>query len=99
MPLIHRSVQKRVKNKKVFNITKRDNIIKEKTIDSSYFRLLNEKFYTKSSYEMKKIIEENPELFEIYQNGFCLQSQRWPINPITEIIKIIKKWYDNLLHF
>ncbi|KAF0990000.1 hypothetical protein HZS_3750 [Henneguya salminicola] len=44
----------------------------------------------------RSVQKENPELFEIYQNGFCLQSQRWPINPITEIIKIIKKCPKNI---
>ncbi|KII67581.1 Ribosomal RNA-processing protein 8 [Thelohanellus kitauei] len=63
---------------------------------ASSFRLLNEKFYVTKSFEMQKILEQNPELLDLYIMGFKKQAEQWPVKPVEEIIKILMKSDPNL---
>ncbi|XP_071989663.1 ribosomal RNA-processing protein 8 [Engystomops pustulosus] len=54
------------------------------------FRYINEQLYTRHSQEAAQLFQEDPEAFSIYHSGFSQQLQRWPLNPITQIIKYIK---------
>jgi ribosomal RNA-processing protein 8 len=60
--------------------------MKEK-LSGSRFRWINEQLYTISSGEALKLIENSPELFDEYHNGFRAQVQSWPENPVDTFIK------------
>lgn len=65
----------------------------EQRLHSARFRYINEQLYTSESREAAHLFQGDPEAFTIYHTGFSQQVQRWPVNPITEIIKYVKnRW-------
>ncbi|KAM5182302.1 ribosomal RNA-processing protein 8 isoform 1-T3 [Mantella aurantiaca] len=62
----------------------------EQRLSSARFRYINEQLYTSDSQEAVQLFQSDPEAFTVYHTGFSQQVQRWPVNPITEIIKYIK---------
>lgn len=62
----------------------------EQRLHSARFRYINEQLYTSESQEAVHLFQGDPEAFTIYHTGFSQQVQRWPVNPITEIIKYVK---------
>ncbi|KAG7879356.1 hypothetical protein KL905_003245 [Ogataea polymorpha] len=56
----------------------------------SRFRWINEQLYTIKSDEALKLIQEQPELFEEYHEGFRSQVQSWPENPVDVFVNQIK---------
>jgi len=63
----------------------------ERKMESSQFRLLNEKLYTITGAEAKELFDQNPELPRLYHSGYRRQVAQWPVNPLTKIIEKIKK--------
>ncbi|KAG7731832.1 hypothetical protein KL948_002765 [Ogataea haglerorum] len=56
----------------------------------SRFRWINEQLYTIRSDEALRLIQEQPELFEEYHEGFRSQVQSWPENPVDVFVNQIK---------
>ncbi|CAN2390777.1 Ribosomal RNA processing 8 [Pristimantis euphronides] len=69
----------------------------EKRLNSARFRYINEQLYTLDSQEALQLFQQDPEAFTIYHTGFSQQVQRWPVNPITEILKYIKNRPSSLV--
>ncbi|CAI9568910.1 unnamed protein product, partial [Staurois parvus] len=69
----------------------------EQRLHSARFRYINEQLYTSDSREAVHLFQSDPEAFTIYHTGFSQQVQRWPVNPITEIIKYIKNRPSSLV--
>ncbi|XP_069615719.1 ribosomal RNA-processing protein 8 [Ranitomeya imitator] len=62
----------------------------EQRLNSARFRYINQQLYESDSQDAVILFKQDPEAFTIYHSGFSQQVQRWPVNPITEIIKYIK---------
>lgn len=60
-------------------------------LNSGKFRMLNESMYTATGADSKTMMEENPELFEIYHQGYARQVKKWPSNPLDSIIGFLKQ--------
>ncbi|KNE64735.1 hypothetical protein AMAG_10084 [Allomyces macrogynus ATCC 38327] len=63
----------------------------QKKLDGAQFRYLNEKLYTMPGTEALQMMQEKPELFELYHTGFRAQAESWPMNPVDRIIAEIKE--------
>ncbi|CCI42633.1 unnamed protein product [Albugo candida] len=61
-----------------------------KRLDGSRFRMLNEELYTKTGDDAFQTFQDDPELFDIYHQGFREQVTKWPINPLDIFIDYIK---------
>jgi ribosomal RNA-processing protein 8 len=59
-------------------------------LNASRFRYLNEMLYKNTSNENFSYFKEDSDAFKVYHQGFEAQAQKWPINPLDEIIKSIK---------
>ncbi|KAL0237441.1 hypothetical protein PCE1_000838 [Barthelona sp. PCE] len=55
------------------------------------FRKLNEELYTSESTSAFEKFQDEPELFDVYHEGFALQAETWPVNPLDIIIKRLEK--------
>jgi hypothetical protein len=55
-------------------------------LESGRFRWINEKLYTTNSSSAFKMFESEPELFDVYHQGFSSQVQKWPVNPVDTMI-------------
>ncbi|XP_053312746.1 ribosomal RNA-processing protein 8 [Spea bombifrons] len=62
----------------------------EQRLSSARFRYINQQLYTSDSQEARRLFRGDAEAFSVYHSGFSQQVQRWPVNPVTEIIKYIK---------
>ncbi|KAI8902940.1 methyltransferase-domain-containing protein [Globomyces pollinis-pini] len=62
----------------------------KKKLTGSKFRWLNETLYTNHSKHAIKIFQEQPELFDIYHEGFSSQVQDWPENPVDIFIDYLE---------
>ncbi|XP_046747950.1 ribosomal RNA-processing protein 8 [Diprion similis] len=60
-------------------------------LKSSRFRYLNEQMYNSESWSSKKYFKEDPDAFLAYHEGYQLQVEQWPLNPLDTIIASIKK--------
>ncbi|KAI6646517.1 hypothetical protein LOD99_12638 [Oopsacas minuta] len=69
----------------------------EQKLSSSKFRWLNEQLYTQHSSGALKLFTESPELFSVYHEGFNLQTQKWPVNPLDRIISHLNTLPADLL--
>ncbi|XP_075054574.1 ribosomal RNA-processing protein 8 isoform X3 [Mixophyes fleayi] len=69
----------------------------EHRLNSARFRYINQQLYTSESRDALSLFQSDPEAFNIYHTGFLQQVQRWPVNPITEIIKFIKNRSSSLV--
>ena len=59
-------------------------------LQGGQFRWLNEKLYTTTSEEAFKFMSEEPEMFKVYHDGFRVQVEKWPVNPVDIFIKYLK---------
>ncbi|ODV93326.1 hypothetical protein PACTADRAFT_72563 [Pachysolen tannophilus NRRL Y-2460] len=59
-------------------------------LSGSRFRWINEQFYTISSEDALKLVQEQPSLFDEYHKGFRSQVQSWPENPVDVFFSQIK---------
>ncbi|XP_044058639.1 ribosomal RNA-processing protein 8 isoform X2 [Siniperca chuatsi] len=62
----------------------------EQRLESARFRYINEVLYSTSSGEAKRMFKQDPQAFGIYHRGYTAQVQRWPANPVDEIISYIR---------
>lgn len=62
----------------------------EQRLESARFRYINEVLYSTSSGEAKRMFKQDPQAFWIYHRGYTSQVQRWPANPVDEIISYIQ---------
>lgn len=62
----------------------------EQRLDSARFRYINEVLYSTSSGEARRMFKQDPQAFGIYHRGYTAQVQRWPANPVDEIISYIR---------
>ncbi|XP_063806852.1 ribosomal RNA-processing protein 8 [Pseudophryne corroboree] len=69
----------------------------EQRLSSARFRYINQQLYTSDSQDALSLFQDDPEAFSIYHTGFSQQVQRWPVNPITEIIKYVKNRPSSLV--
>ncbi|KAL7569243.1 hypothetical protein ACA910_016796 [Epithemia clementina (nom. ined.)] len=60
-------------------------------LSGSRFRTLNEELYTTTSHESFERFTKEPQLFEDYHDGFRHQVSAWPVNPVSVILKRIRK--------
>ncbi|XP_068173925.1 ribosomal RNA-processing protein 8 isoform X2 [Antennarius striatus] len=63
----------------------------EQRLQSARFRYINEVLYSTSSGEASRMFRQDPEAFWIYHRGYTAQVQRWPTNPVDEIIAYIRQ--------
>ncbi|KAM4628442.1 uncharacterized protein rrp8 [Polymixia lowei] len=63
----------------------------EQRLEAARFRYINEVLYTTSSGEAKRMFKQDPQAFGIYHKGFTAQVQRWPANPVDDIISYIQQ--------
>lgn len=63
----------------------------QEKLSGSRFRWINEQLYTTYSSEALKLIQENPEMFDEYHNGFRSQVKTWPQNPIDSFLNQMKE--------
>lgn len=68
----------------------------QKKLDSGKFRMLNESMYTTTGNESRKLMSENPQLFEVYHTGYSEQVKRWPSNPLDDIVKHLSEQDSSL---
>ncbi|KAK9324972.1 methyltransferase-domain-containing protein [Lipomyces orientalis] len=64
--------------------------MKEK-LAGSRFRWINEKLYTVSSDEAKKLLKDQPDLYREYHEGFRQQIQSWPENPVNIYVERVNE--------
>ncbi|XP_028397881.1 ribosomal RNA-processing protein 8-like [Dendronephthya gigantea] len=69
----------------------------QKKLESGRFRWINEKLYTTNSLSAFKMFKSEPELFDVYHNGFSSQIQKWPVNPVDTMIDWIKERSPQLI--
>ncbi|KAM8975643.1 ribosomal RNA-processing protein 8 [Pelodytes ibericus] len=62
----------------------------EQRLSSARFRYINQQLYTSDSDTAHNLFHNDPEAFTLYHSGFSQQVQRWPVNPIMDIIKYVK---------
>eukprot|EP00842_Homolaphlyctis_polyrhiza_P000335 jgi/Hompol1/1301/HPOL_004632-RA len=55
------------------------------------FRWINERLYTTHSDVAVELFKKQPELFQIYHEGFSSQVQDWPTNPVDIFIADLRK--------
>ncbi|ORX76201.1 hypothetical protein BCR32DRAFT_236744 [Anaeromyces robustus] len=63
----------------------------KKKLAGAQFRWINEQLYTLDSNSAFKLINDKPELFSIYHEGFRSQVESWPSNPVDIFINQIKQ--------
>lgn len=69
----------------------------EQRLESARFRFINELLYSSTSGEAKRMFKQDPEAFGIYHRGYTAQVQRWPANPVDQIISYIQKKLPSLV--
>ncbi|KAJ8280159.1 hypothetical protein GJAV_G00051240 [Gymnothorax javanicus] len=62
----------------------------EQRLESARFRYINEQLYTLSSGEACHMFQRDPAASGVYHRGYTAQVQRWPTNPVDQIISYIK---------
>ncbi|XP_068601274.1 ribosomal RNA-processing protein 8 [Brachionichthys hirsutus] len=63
----------------------------EQRLQSARFRYINEVLYSTTSGEARRMFRQDPEAFWIYHRGYTAQVQRWPANPVDEIVSYIQQ--------
>lgn len=66
---------------------KKGQVSAEERLQGARFRMLNEQLYTASGKKSYRLFQDNPELFQVYHEGFASQVKRWPTNPVDVIIE------------
>ncbi|AQZ12867.1 RRP8 (YDR083W) [Zygosaccharomyces parabailii] len=60
-------------------------------LTGSRFRWINEQLYTISSEDALRLIQEQPQLFDEYHDGFKSQVASWPENPVDVFVEQIRQ--------
>ena len=61
----------------------------KRKLSGAKFRLLNQQLYTSSSSSAVSLFKNDPSLYETYHEGFRVQVESWPVNPVDVFIKDI----------
>lgn len=61
------------------------------SLKGSRFRFLNEQMYTQTGQQSLAIFKEDPTAFDAYHEGYRVQIDKWPMNPLDRIINGIKR--------
>jgi hypothetical protein len=61
----------------------------QKKLQGSQFRWINEQLYTTESTKSFVLFQKQPELFDLYHQGFASQVEQWPVNPVDIFIEEI----------
>ncbi|XP_076591444.1 uncharacterized protein rrp8 [Chaetodon auriga] len=69
----------------------------EQRLESARFRYINEVLYSTSSGDAKRMFQQDPQAFWVYHRGYTAQVQRWPANPVDDIISYIRQRPPSLL--
>jgi ribosomal RNA-processing protein 8 len=77
---------KKIETKKLSKLQEKMN----KKLSGSKFRWINESLYTSASKAAFTLFAKQPELFEIYHQGFQSQVEEWPVNPVDLFIEYLK---------
>ncbi|TPX37586.1 hypothetical protein SmJEL517_g00473 [Synchytrium microbalum] len=62
-----------------------------KKLAGAEFRWINEQLYTTTSYDAVDLFKTQPNMFDVYHQGFRSQVTTWPLNPINVIIASCSK--------
>ncbi|UKK01345.2 25S rRNA (adenine(645)-N(1))-methyltransferase [Theileria orientalis] len=70
-------------------------------LSGSRFRFLNEQLYSSESEEAWNMFKSDPNLFNIYHEGYQNQVSNWPYNPVLKVISWLKdnKHYKSIGDF
>ncbi|KAG7381319.1 25S rRNA (adenine645-N1)-methyltransferase [Phytophthora pseudosyringae] len=60
-------------------------------IDGGKFRMLNEQLYTTTGGSAFSTFQDDPELFDVYHQGFREMADKWPTNPLDTFIDYVKR--------
>ncbi|RLN92026.1 hypothetical protein BBJ28_00008464 [Nothophytophthora sp. Chile5] len=60
-------------------------------LDGGKFRMLNEQLYTTTGKDAFSTFQADPELFDVYHQGFREQADKWPVNPLDTFIDYVKR--------
>ena len=63
----------------------------ESQLAGGRFRFINELLYTRPSAEAVELFAAEPELYEVYHEGFRTMSARWPQNPVITIAEWLRE--------
>ncbi|KAJ0064057.1 hypothetical protein NL108_017845, partial [Boleophthalmus pectinirostris] len=63
----------------------------EQRLEAARFRYINEVLYSSSSKEARRMFTQDQEAFWVYHRGYSAQVNRWPQNPVDQIIQFIKQ--------
>ncbi|SOV14392.1 rRNA processing and telomere maintaining methyltransferase, putative [Plasmodium sp. gorilla clade G2] len=66
----------------------------EDIVNSSLFRYINEYMYTNNSSVVENKLNQTKNIFNIYHQGYKNQKNKWPHNPVSVIIKHLKKNFN-----
>ena len=60
-----------------------------KRLEGGRFRWINERLYNMSSKQASKLFSSQPELYQAYHSGFRGQVEKWPIDPVENMISYV----------
>ncbi|KAL3662407.1 hypothetical protein V7S43_012734 [Phytophthora oleae] len=60
-------------------------------LDGGKFRMLNEQLYTTTGQNAFSTFQSDPELFDVYHQGFREMADKWPTNPLDTFIDYVKR--------
>ena len=60
------------------------------SLKGARFRSINEKLYTSSSSDALALMQDEPQVFAEYHDGFRQQVRKWPQNPVDVIASLLK---------
>ncbi|XP_039957203.1 ribosomal RNA-processing protein 8 [Bactrocera neohumeralis] len=67
-----------------------ENTLKQQLLGGR-FRYINEQLYTMDSTDANEFFKSDAEAFNAYHAGYQQQVEKWPMNPLDRIIKMIKR--------
>jgi ribosomal RNA-processing protein 8 len=60
-------------------------------LDGARFRYLNEQLYSGTSSAAQRLFQEDPEAFLLYHQGFQKQMKKWPLQPVDQIARDLRR--------
>ena len=60
-----------------------------KRLEGGRFRWINEQLYSMNSQQASDLFSSQPELYQAYHTGFRAQVEKWPIDPVDNVITYI----------
>ena len=60
-----------------------------KRLEGGRFRWINEQLYNMSSKQASQLFSSQPELYQAYHSGFRCQVEKWPIDPVDNMISYV----------